>query len=302
LIDCFLFEMGEIIAKKRYLSAVSLLAYGLVFHEEKILRKFVPHAISESFTRFQYKTGITPFSTITAPVVFCVSYLVLIFVLKYFMKNREKYDLFWIRVVHNFILTLGSLLLFLGAVKESFLVYEKYGSESLFCDRNSRQKEGNLYFWYYIFFLSKFYEFIDTFLLILLKKETTFLHCFHHFITAFLCWMGLYFEQSVQWVIVIANTSVHTVMYYYYLATTVKKEYRPWWKEYITQAQIVQFIFDLVLCSPWFYFKHSRGLDCSGNTLVLAFANLILLSFVFLFMNFFFRAYRRGKDLRLKKE
>lgn len=45
--------------------------------------------------------------------------------------------------------------------------------------------------WACFFVLSKIFEFFDTILKILLKKDFIFLHWYHHLATAWLCWLSL---------------------------------------------------------------------------------------------------------------
>lgn len=56
----------------------------------------------------------------------------------------------------------------------------------MWCDEDKHQIKGPLYSWYYIFYLSKYYEFIDTYILILRKvsilsetKYLIFLETYH---------------------------------------------------------------------------------------------------------------------------
>ncbi len=50
---------------------------------------------------------------------------------------------------------------------------------------------GSLPFWSYVFYLSKYYEWLDTVFLALKKKHLSFLHTYHHFITLWICWIQL---------------------------------------------------------------------------------------------------------------
>ena len=86
------------------------------------------------------------------------------------MKNQKAWDLFYLRVAHNVILCFGSLLMFLGCLKETLLVYQRSGVEGLVCNSDeSSFKNNNMLFWVYVFYLSKYYEFLDTYIIILRK-------------------------------------------------------------------------------------------------------------------------------------
>lgn len=59
-------------------------------------------------------------------------------------------------------------------------------------------RSGRLFFWYYIFYLSKVYEFVDTWIQLLKKREPPFLHVWHHCTTFLLCWVMFTLETSIQ--------------------------------------------------------------------------------------------------------
>jgi len=266
------------------------MALGIVSNNNN-LEKFTPDVVVRPFKEFQYETGETTFSEWYWPVSFCFGYLISVWLFKLYMKDRPAWDLRWFRILHNAFLCWGSLLMLFGLVKEISLVFQKHGYESLFCDSNRRQTEGNLYFWYYVFFLSKFYEFIDTYILIARKKPVSFLHCFHHFITAFLCWTALYIEIAVQWVVIVLNASVHVLMYYYYLAQTLDQDV--WWKKHLTTLQIAQFVVDIIVTAPWYYFNTKA--KCSGSIASLIFTHSVLSSFIALFLNFYIQTYNNRR-------
>lgn len=60
------------------------------------------------------------------------------------------------------------------------------------------QPKGQLFFWSYMYYLSKYYEFIDTLLLLLRKKATSALHVFHHALVLLMAWLWVDQVQTLQ--------------------------------------------------------------------------------------------------------
>uniref|UniRef100_A0A6M2DXV9 Elongation of very long chain fatty acids protein n=1 Tax=Xenopsylla cheopis TaxID=163159 RepID=A0A6M2DXV9_XENCH len=61
----------------------------------------------------------------------------------------------------------------------------------------------------------------------------------------FLAWLGVKFLPGGHGMaICVVNCFVHSVMYFYYFLTAMKPELKsnPWWKKYITQMQLFQFL------------------------------------------------------------
>jgi len=124
-----------------------------------------------------------------------------------------------------------------------------------FCDKDRLMLAG-LDFQMYIFFLSKFWEWFDTFVLVLKDKPVWppansqfLLHIFHHTTTATVGWLAWRQELSVAWIGPLSNAFVHTVMYGYYAVVTVAPSVRKYGL-YITPVQILQFLICLVSVLP----------------------------------------------------
>ena len=111
----------------------------------------------------------------------CVGYLVFIFLFQKYMQSRETPiagpNVVRFKAFHNAFLcafsACGSAALikvFVQSQQDLFYIYQRDGFYALWCDTNNlAQLQTNLYLWYYLFYLSKFYEFIDTVLLIAAK-------------------------------------------------------------------------------------------------------------------------------------
>jgi len=283
--------------QKRYtLTTFSLIGYLLGSQSGKDqFNRYISPFLSQGIRDFHYTYKESPLSDWPWPIVLCFGYLISIHLLQGFMQNRSAYNLKYFRIAHNAFLCFGSFIMVLGMAKEIIKAYQIGGAEALYCDSNDIQfQQTDLYNWYYIFFLSKFYEFIDTYILILRKKPVIFLHSFHHFITAYICWLGLYDHTAIQWTVIGLNGTVHVFMYYYYLAVSCNSDV--WWKKHITSLQITQFVIDLIAGWPFFYSILVLGKKCSGTVQVLGFSHLVLLSFLLLFINFYRSAYKPSKS------
>ena len=94
----------------------------------------------------------------------------------------------------------------------------------------------------YYFYLSKYYEFFDTFLLYLNGKQPIFLQKYHH-IGAVICWHLCYiYKVDSIWLPSLVNAFIHTIMYSYYLGCLLKIQQVRFIKQYITSLQLVQLI------------------------------------------------------------
>ncbi|KAB0795323.1 hypothetical protein PPYR_12162 [Photinus pyralis] len=97
------------------------------------------------------------------------------------------------------------------------------------------------------YFMMKIIDLLDTVFFVLRKKysQVTFLHVYHHAGMCLLGWMGTkYVAGGHGCLLGLINTTVHVIMYFYYLLTAWDKKYKDniWWKKHITQLQIVQFL------------------------------------------------------------
>jgi fatty acid elongase 3 len=89
-------------------------------------------------------------------------------------------------------------------VAGSYGLYQRYmesDMESLFCLKNQSKSKGILPWTMlfnidirYVYYLSKFLELADTFILILKKKELIFLHWYHHSVVILLVWSWVQFD------------------------------------------------------------------------------------------------------------
>jgi fatty acid elongase 3 len=241
--------------------------------------------------QFKFVEGVTPLSHIYWPIGGSILYVIMITVLPMWMKNREPFKFKFLLSAHNIFLSVLSFFMCLGVMYNILPYYFKGGWTELICDPLNHMSRGTHVFWYYIFYLSKYYEFFDTMFQILKKRKLIFLHTYHHVITLWLIWVTMSTNFSIQWGDIAANAFVHIIMYYYYYLT--ERGEKPWWKKYITKVQIVQFIFDMTTHFLWYWYNATTPGGCNGFVWVFHFANFVIGSFLVLFLQFYFTSYRR---------
>lgn len=95
----------------------------------------------------------------------------------------------------------------------------------------------------WIFTYSKVVEFLDTVFMVFEGRwrQVSFLHVYHH-VTILCYWFTILWlaPGSDAYFSLAGNSYIHVLMYGYYLLASFG--YSPWWKYYITKAQILQFV------------------------------------------------------------
>ncbi|RYO94418.1 hypothetical protein DL762_000514 [Monosporascus cannonballus] len=247
---------------------------------------------------FRFEAGKTPMSTLKETSIFVVIYYAIIFGGREWMRNREPYKLKGLFLIHNFYLTAISAILLALFAEQLIPTLVRRGIFYAICDADGGWTQP-LVLLYYLNYLTKYLELLDTVFLFLKKKPLTFLHCYHHGATAVLCYTQLIGNTAVSWVPITLNLTVHVVMYWYYFQSA--RGVRIWWKEWVTRLQIIQFIIDLgfvyFASYTYFasrYFPHMPNAGkCAGEEFA-AFAGIgVLSSYLVLFILFYIATYRR---------
>eukprot|EP00802_Teleaulax_amphioxeia_P020240 Tamp_20513.p1 GENE.Tamp_20513~~Tamp_20513.p1 ORF type:complete len:327 (+),score=62.89 Tamp_20513:146-982(+) len=247
---------------------------------------------------FSWQPGVTPMSDFLHVIYAEIGYFSMIFGLRWWMgpaetKQKDGAGLKLAMCVHNAFLCLLSAAMFAGAGYEAYLRSKDDGVRWLFCEEIGRKASGGVYYWSYIYYLSKYIEFIDTLFKVLKRKPLDFLHTYHHAVVALMCWNWMTFSQSLQTMGLMFNALVHVFMYFYFALTVYMPP--PWWKKFITTGQIIQFQSSFVLALPFFYIhikevyvEGSPGCEGAGSVYLNAAFNLSLLA---LFISFKKRTY-----------
>jgi len=208
-------------------------------------------------------------------------------------KTGGKYVLpFWfgpVRKAHNIGLCALSVWLF---VTQASVLYSSgtFGSfNTAACALETT--EGLYGLASFIFVVSKIWEWLDTYFLIMMGKKVIFLHWFHHMTTlhSFILMANL---PSGKWVFL--NAFVHILMYAHYHSP------QAWARPLITTLQIVQFITGL----SFHFYIMAAGPGCfdytgKGLTYETVASGVIVSVFLIEFLKFFVSNYIRPKPKRI---
>lgn len=251
--------------------------------------KFVPH-------EFEFVADKLPLGDLRSVIAAISTYYIVIFGGRFLLRNSEPFKLNVLFRLHNLFLTLGSFSLLMLIVEQLIPIIWRHGLYYAICDIGAWTQP--LVTLYYINYIFKFVEFIDTVFLVLKKKKLTFLHTYHHGATALLCYTQLVGTTAISWVPITLNLGVHVLMYFYYLLSACG--IRVWWKEWVTRFQILQFVLDIIFIYFAVYqkvvhlyfptFPHCG--DCVGSTTATFSGCAILSSYLFLFVAFYIEIYK----------
>ncbi|KAI8598124.1 fatty acid elongase [Dissophora ornata] len=100
-------------------------------------------------------------------------------------------------------------------------------------------------YWGYLFYLSKFYEIIDTIIIILKGRRSSLLQTYHHAGAMITMWSGIKYQSNPIWLFVVLNSFIHTIMYCYYACTSIGLH--PPGKKYLTSMQTTQFLLGMAI-------------------------------------------------------
>ncbi|KAF7877632.1 hypothetical protein EAF04_001303 [Stromatinia cepivora] len=99
-----------------------------------------------------------------------------------------------------------------------------------------------LAFYGWFFYLSKFYEVLDTVIILAKGKRSSTLQTYHHAGAMMCMWAGIRFMSPPIWMFVFVNSGIHALMYTYYTLTAFSVPIPQTLKRSLTTMQIIQFL------------------------------------------------------------
>jgi elongation of very long chain fatty acids protein 4 len=198
---------------------------------------------------------------------------------------------------HNIFLILLSSFMFVNSC------YQAYTNNYNFWAQPYDVKEVHMAYGIYIFYISKLYEYFDTYIMLLKGnlKQVSFLHVYHHLSISMIWWTIAYSAPGGDaWYSAALNSLVHVAMYtYYYLASLssspdFRRKYL-WWGKYMTSFQMAQFLSMLV--QGIYCTMHSGYPKWLSKLIVVYMVTLLIL-----FGNFFAKKYLSGGSKKQKQK
>ncbi|KAK0123941.1 hypothetical protein ONS95_008931 [Cadophora gregata] len=247
---------------------------------------------------FDFQPRVTPMSTLKESGFAILAYYIIILGGRELMRNRPAFKLNTLFMIHNFYLTSISAILLALFLEQLIPTLYNHGLFFTICEKAGGWTP-QLVILYYLNYLTKYLELIDTVFLVLKKKPLTFLHCYHHGATALLCYTQLIGLTSVSWTVISLNLFVHVVMYWYYFQSA--RGIKIWWKEWITRLQITQFVIALgfvyfasytYFTSTYFPWMPNAG-NCAGEEFAAFSGIAVISSYLVLFISFYFATYKK---------
>lgn len=220
-------------------------------------------------------------------------YLCVIHIGSKLMENYKPFRMKAVLLLYNAVLVILSLYTFKEAFVSSYLSNYSYTCQPVDYTLNplSIRMAGALWW----FFFLKVIELLDTVFIILRKKsdQITFLHVYHHCTMLCIWWVAAkYVPGGETFIAVLVNCIVHTIMYTYYGLSVLGDRVKPylWWKRYLTQIQMIQFL--IVAGHACFGLYHR----CPFPGWMFFWGVVYLITLFALFANFYIKTYFRKQE------
>jgi len=157
--------------------------------------------IFDYYNSFDWQSA--PLSDVRAPLAASACYVAVVLVLGAATRRLGGVDTKPLQAAHNMVLCLGSLAMALGTLVE---IVQRSASEGstrwLFCEAPSTEPRGALWFWAYVYYLSKYYELLDTVLQLLKGRPPPHfaLHVYHHAVVLVMAWGWIEHVQTLSFI------------------------------------------------------------------------------------------------------
>ncbi|KAI9367325.1 GNS1/SUR4 family-domain-containing protein [Aspergillus egyptiacus] len=109
----------------------------------------------------------------------------------------------------------------------------------------------------WIFYLSKFYEVLDTAIILAKGKKSSTLQTYHHAGAMMCMWAGIRYVAPPIWIFTLVNSGIHALMYTYYTLTALRIRVPTVVKRSLTTMQITQFLVGSSLAASYLFVSYT---------------------------------------------
>ncbi|XP_010884057.1 elongation of very long chain fatty acids protein 2 [Esox lucius] len=257
------------------------------------LNTFVDYLFGERDTRVR---GWLLLDSCLPTLSLTILYLLAVYLGTKYMRNRTAYSLKGILQVYNLGVTMLSLYMLVELICATWSAGYRLQCQGLYEAGEGDIRVAKVLWWYYF---SKLIEFLDTIFFVLRKKnnQITFLHVYHHASMFNIWWCVMNWIPCGQSFFgPTLNCFIHVCMYSYYGLSTVPSMHKYlWWKRYLTQAQLVQFILTIT------HTLSAVVVPCGFPFGCLLFQSSYMMTLVIFFVNFYIQTYRKRQPREVRK-
>ena len=201
--------------------------------------------------QFEFISGKTPLSSIEFVIFISLIHLIITIILEFWMKTRSKaFNIRNIQRYNNLLIGLFSATIFLLINIFAYRDKRFVSFDKLLCHR-TRPKGIYAFLWYF-FYLSKLWEFLDIYFVILNKSPILFHFRWHHQTTPSVVLFGLIGDIGYEWATILSNLLMHIILYPHFAG--------------IWNGGVLLLIFGaLQLCVGLSFSLYSLFIGCSGS-------------------------------------
>jgi len=132
------------------------------------------------------------------------------------------------------------MVMFFNSFPIIYNLFSQYGWRNTVCDHLASTYKGKFGYWMHLFYFSKFYEFIDTWIVIARGRRPITLQVFHHCGAVLGVFLILVTKSTGGYLFMTLNSFIHGIMYLYYALSTIGLSFQS--KFIITLLQMIQFV------------------------------------------------------------
>jgi elongation of very long chain fatty acids protein 6 len=222
-------------------------------------------------------------------IPYSILYIILIFSIKYYMKDRERYELKYLLVMWNIILSIFSITGAYKTIPHFINKLTNHGFIHTLCNDDFIYGSSGL--WAYLFAVSKAFEFVDTLFVVFRKQKLIFLHYYHHTTVLIYCFYAYHeFSACTQWFLTM-NYFIHSIMYTYYAFKALRLNIPSSISQLVTILQLVQMITGVYVNYQSYLLLDSVTSNCRLSRKNIYYSVLMYFSYFVLFANFFMHTY-----------